>query len=183
MGSIPFGLVLTRFAGKGDIRKIGSGNIGATNVLRGGGKGLAAATLLLDGAKGAAAVLPALQFGPDMAVIAGTAVLLGHMFPIWMRFRGGKGVSTFAGVILAFDWPAGLMAVGVWVLVAAVFRLSSLAALVAAPAICLYAYFKLPPQLFELFTFITVLVYIRHHSNIRNLLTGKEDRFDRKLDV
>src|SRR5215469_14649071 len=131
LGSIPFGLVLTRLAGLGDIRKIGSGNIGATNVLRTGHKGLAALTLLLDFGKGLVAVLLAREFGPDMAIFCGFGVILGHMFPVWLRFKGGKAVATAGGVLLALNWEIGVAAFLAWLAVAVLFRYSSLAALVA----------------------------------------------------
>jgi glycerol-3-phosphate acyltransferase PlsY len=137
LGSIPFGLLLTRLAGLGDIRNIGSGNIGATNVLRTGHKGLAALTLLLDFGKGLAAVLLAGTLGPDMAIFAAFGVLLGHMFPAWLRFKGGKAVATAGGVLFALKWQIGVAALIAWIVVAALFRYSSLAALVAcivAPA-------------------------------------------------
>ena len=133
IGSIPFGLVLTKMAGFGDVRKIGSGNIGATNVLRTGNKGLALATLLLDGGKGAVVVILAnIFFTQDYAVLAGSGAFIGHLFPIWLKFKGGKGVATFIGVMLALSWPAGLAVALTWLLTALVFRMSSLSALVAA---------------------------------------------------
>src|SRR5476649_1695608 len=131
LGSIPFGLVLTRLAGYGDIRAIGSGNIGATNVLRTGNNKLALLTMLLDGAKGALAVVVAARFGPDMAVISGAAVVLGHLFPVWLGFKGGKGVATAGGVLLAIAWPVGLIALAAWLAVAVLLRYSSAAALAA----------------------------------------------------
>jgi glycerol-3-phosphate acyltransferase PlsY len=176
LGSIPFGLLLTRIAGLGDIRGIGSGNIGATNVLRTGRKSLAAATLVLDGLKGAAAVLlaRALVYDQDIALLAGLAAVLGHLFPVWLRFKGGKGVATGLGVLIAAAWPIGLIACAVWLLVAAIARLSSLAALAAfasAPCAALvledFAVVKLA------FT-IAVLVFVRHQANIRRLLAGTE---------
>jgi glycerol-3-phosphate acyltransferase PlsY len=181
LGSIPFGLLLTRTAGLGDLRGIGSGNIGATNVLRTGRKGLAAATLVLDGLKGAAAVLlaRALLGDQDIALLAGLAAVLGHLFPVWLRFKGGKGVATGLGVLIATAWPIGLIACAVWLLVAATARLSSLAALAAfasAPCAALiledFAVVKLA------FT-IAVLVFVRHQANIRRLLTGTEPRIGR----
>jgi glycerol-3-phosphate acyltransferase PlsY len=178
LGSIPFGLVLTRTAGLGDIRGIGSGNIGATNVLRTGRKGLAAATLILDGLKGAAAVLiaQAMLWNQDTALFAGLAAVLGHLFPIWLGFKGGKGVATGLGVLLAASWPVGLAACAAWLLVAGAARFSSLAALAAfavAPFVALvleeYGVVKLA------FT-IAVLVFVRHQANIRRLLAGSEPR-------
>lgn len=176
LGSIPFGLVLTRLAGLGDIRSIGSGNIGATNVLRTGRKGLAAATLVLDGAKGAVAVLVAAQFGPDMAVLAAGGALLGHCFPVWLKFKGGKGVATAIGIWLALSWPVGLIAIGTWLLVAAAFRYSSLAALLAVAVAPLAAWQINGPQFAELGAFMAVLIWIRHHENIARLLRGQESR-------
>jgi glycerol-3-phosphate acyltransferase PlsY len=176
LGSVPFGLVLTKLAGLGDIRSIGSGNIGATNVLRTGRKGLAAATLLLDGAKGALAVLVAARFGPDMAVLAAAGALLGHCFPVWLKFKGGKGVATALGAWLALSWPVGLIAIGTWLLVAAVLRYSSVAALAAIAVAPLAAWRIDGPQFAELGAFVAVLVWIRHHENIARLLRGEESR-------
>jgi glycerol-3-phosphate acyltransferase PlsY len=180
LGSIPFGLVLTRLAGLGDIRRIGSGNIGATNVLRTGNKGLAALTLLLDGGKGAAAVLIGSRFGIDMAVIAGAAALVGHIFPVWLRFKGGKGVATALGVLLAIAFPAGALACATWLAVAALTRYSSLAALVALAAAPAYAWWLVDFQRMELAIFIAVLVWLRHAANIRRLVRGEEPRIGRK---
>lgn len=177
LGSIPFGLILTEIAGLGDIRKIGSGNIGATNVLRTGNKVLAAATLLLDGGKGAAAVLIARHlYGPEAAIIAGGAALLGHMFPVWLRFRGGKGVATGIGTLLAIAWPVGLIACGVWLLTAVVLQYSSLAALLALAAAPIAAWFLADRQVAGLALFLAVLVWLRHHENIRRLLKGEESK-------
>jgi glycerol-3-phosphate acyltransferase PlsY len=181
LGSIPFGLILTELAGLGDVRKIGSGNIGATNVLRTGNKALAAATLLLDGGKGAVAVVAArLLFGPEAAIIAGGAALLGHMFPVWLKFRGGKGVATGLGVLLAIAWPVGLVACAVWLLVALLFRYSSLAALVALAASPVAAWFIADRQIAGLALFLAVLVWLRHHENIRRLLAGEEAKIGRR---
>ena len=180
IGSIPFGLMLTRMFGAGDIRKIGSGNIGATNVLRTGRKGLAAATLLLDAAKGTVAVLVGKSFGPDIAVIAAWGAVLGHLFPVWLRFHGGRGVATALGVILALSWQAGLAALMVWIAVAALFRYSSLAALVAAAAAPVIAWFIATQQLAEFFALIAVLVWMRHAGNIRRLIRGEESRIGAK---
>jgi glycerol-3-phosphate acyltransferase PlsY len=181
LGSIPFGLVLTRMAGLGDVRKIGSGNIGATNVLRTGHKGLAAATLLLDGGKGAAAVLLAKLWGPDMALVAGFGAVVGHLFPVWLAFKGGKGVATTLGVLLALSPLLGAASCLAWLLVAAVFRYSSLAALVAVAAAPVISWFLLADlQMVQLTGALAVLVWLRHHENIRRLLSGQEPRIGRK---
>jgi glycerol-3-phosphate acyltransferase PlsY len=177
LGSIPFGLILTRLAGLGDIRKIGSGNIGATNVLRTGNKALAAATLILDGAKGAVAVLVAQRlYGPDAATVAGAGAFLGHLFPVWLKFRGGKGVATTIGIFLAIAWPVGLIACAVWLLVALLFRYSSLAALIAVAAAPVAAWFLANHQTAGLALFLAVVVWQRHHENIGRLLKGEESR-------
>lgn len=176
VGSIPFGLVLTRLAGRGDIRKIGSGNIGATNVLRTGAKGLALATLLLDGGKGAGAVLIAGIWGPDMAFLAGASALLGHLFPVWLRFAGGKGVASALGILLAIAWPVGALACLSWLGVAALLRYSSLAALVALAGAPLFAWWFADPQIVELSVFIGVLVWLRHWRNIGRLVSGREPK-------
>lgn len=181
LGSIPFGLILTRLAGHGDIRKVGSGNIGTTNVLRAGGKALAAVTLLLDGGKGAAAVLLAGIWGPDMQLAAALGAVLGHMFPVWLGFRGGKGVATALGVLLAIAWPVGAAACATWVAVALSLRYSSLSALVALAAAPLYAWlFRRDLQLVELCVILAVLIWIRHHANIRRLVTGHEPKIGSK---
>jgi glycerol-3-phosphate acyltransferase PlsY len=177
LGSIPFGLLLTRLFGAGDIRKIGSGNIGATNVLRTGRKGLAAATLILDGGKGAVAVGLADHFaGPDAAVIAAGAAVLGHLFPVWLGFKGGKGVATTLGVLLAIAWPVGVVACLAWLLVAFTLRYSSLAALVAIGVSPVAAWFVADEPRAALALFLAVLVFIRHHENIRRLASGSESK-------
>ncbi len=177
LGSIPFGLLLTRLAGLGDIRKIGSGNIGATNVLRTGRKGLAALTLLLDFGKGVGAVLLAGSLGPDMAIFAGFSVLLGHMFPVWLRFKGGKAVATAGGVLIALKWEVGVAALIAWIIVAAIFRYSSLAALAACIVAPIYAYWLTENiGLAERVGLIALLVILRHHANIARLVRGKESK-------
>ena len=176
LGSIPFGLVLARLAGLGDIRKLGSGNIGATNVLRAGSKLLAALTLLLDGGKGAAAVLIAQAYGTDMAVTAAVGAVVGHLFPVWLKFNGGKGVATTLGVLLAIAWPVGVSACLTWLAAALVFRISSLAGIVALAASPFYADWLADAQRVELVAFLAVVVIARHAANIRRLVKGEEPR-------
>ncbi len=181
LGSIPFGIVITRAFGLGDLRKIGSGNIGATNVLRTGNKPAAAATLILDAAKGGIAVLIARAiFGEDAAQLAGLSAFLGHLFPVWLGFKGGKGVATFLGILLALAWPIGLAACATWGLVAAVTRISSVAALAAAGFSGLWVFlFNQGPILFLVFI-LTVLVYIRHAANIARIKAGTEPKIGAK---
>lgn len=177
LGSLPFGLVLTRLAGLGDVRSIGSGNIGATNVLRTGRKGLAAATLLLDAGKGAAAVLIAQVWGPDMALVAALGAVVGHLFPVWLGFKGGKGVATALGVFLALSFPIGAACCGLWLLMALLFRMSSVSSLASVAAAPLLSWFVLADlQMVELTAAIAVLVWWRHHPNIRRLLKGEEPK-------
>jgi glycerol-3-phosphate acyltransferase PlsY len=177
LGSIPFGLALTRAAGLGDVRKIGSGNIGATNVLRTGRKDLAAATLLLDAGKGAGAVLLAgWWFGPLAAPVAGVAAVVGHMFTPWLGFAGGKGVATGLGVLIGAAWPVGLLACATWLAVAAIARISSLSALVAFAAAPLYALALADRWTAAAAAAIAAFVYLRHAGNIRRLLAGTEPR-------
>ena len=183
LGSIPFGLVLTRAAGLGDIRSIGSGNIGATNVLRTGNKGLAAATLILDSGKGAfAALLAAYLASPEAAAVAGLFAVLGHNFPVWLNFKGGKGVATTLGVLLAVAWPVGVCACLTWVVVAAVFRYSSLAALVALALSPFYALIWSDTWVTLTALILAVLAIIRHRANIQRLVTGAEPKIGRKKD-
>ena len=180
LGSIPFGILLTRLAGIADLRSVGSGNIGATNVLRTGRKDLAAATLVFDALKGGLAVLVAARWGNDTAVIAGLGAFLGHLFPVWLTFRGGKGVATFLGVLAVLHWPSALIFAGVWLLVAAATRYSSLAALIAAlvaPA-SLYAFDMI--QFMELFVALTALLFISHRANIMRLARGRETKIGSK---
>jgi acyl phosphate:glycerol-3-phosphate acyltransferase len=176
LGSIPFGVVLTRLAGLGDIRRIGSGNIGATNVLRTGSKKLAAATLVLDLAKGAAAVLFAKTYGPDMAVFAAMGVVLGHCFPVWLKFKGGKGVSTGIGVYLGLAPLLGGAAIATWMVVVFVTRYSSLAALITYLAAPVFAWWLVDTQTMELALVIGALIYLRHRDNIKRLIFGEEDK-------
>lgn len=181
LGSIPFGLLLTRIAGLGDIRKQGSGNIGTTNVLRTGRKDLAAATLLLDGGKGALAVLVAQAWGPDMMLMAGLGAVLGHNFPLWLGFRGGKGVATTLGTLVAAIWPAGLAACATWLLVALVTRFASLASLISALVAPLFAwFFTRDLQMVEFAAILGALIWLRHLANIWRLLQGKESRIGQK---
>lgn len=181
LGAIPFGLLLTRAAGLGDIRKVGSGNIGATNVLRSGRKDLAAATLVLDGGKGAAAALIAASWGPDMALVAALGALLGHLFPIWLRFKGGKGVATALGIWLTVAWPVGLAACATWLLVAVLFRYSSLSSLISVAAAPGFAWLIVGDlQLVEFGAIIAILIWAMHHANIRRLLRGEESKIGQK---
>ncbi len=181
-GSIPFGMLLTRSAGLGDIRAIGSGNIGATNVLRTGRRGLAAGTLLLDGAKGAAAaVLGNALLGPTGVLLGGLAAVLGHLYPVWLNFRGGKGVATGFGVLIAADPLLGLLAGAIWIAVAAAFRRSSVAALAAFAAAPLIGVLTgAPGRLLALALLVGVLVWARHHENIARLMAGTEPRIGAK---
>lgn len=178
LGSVPFGIVITRALGLGDLRKIGSGNIGATNVLRTGNKGAAAATLVLDAAKGGIAVLiaRALTGAEDAAQLAGLAAFLGHLFPVWLGFKGGKGVATFLGTLLALAWPVGLAACATWAVTAAIFRISSLSALVAAGFSGLWLFVFDEGRMLILTFLLTVLVYVRHWSNIRRIRAGTEPK-------
>ena len=178
IGSVPFGLLLTRMAGLGDIRSMGSGNIGATNVLRTGHKGIAAATLLLDGGKGAVAVLLARQFGPDIAIVAAAGALIGHLFPVWLKFRGGKGVATSLGILLALSFPVGALACLTWLAAAFLFRFSSLAALLSIAAAPAYAWWLTDPQKTQFCIAMAVVVWIRHRENIMRLIRGTESRID-----
>ncbi|MGE5503474.1 MAG: glycerol-3-phosphate 1-O-acyltransferase PlsY [Actinomycetota bacterium] len=181
LGSVPFGLVLTRAAGLGDIRAIGSGNIGATNVLRTGRKGLALATLLLDGGKGAAAALLAKVAGGDAAMlVAGFAAVLGHNFPVWLGFKGGKGVATTLGTLAAVAWPAAAAACATWLLVAFVFRISSLSALVALALAPGYALYFAGPEYALMAAGLAILGFIRHKANIIRLIRGEEPRIGAK---
>ena len=176
LGAIPFGLILTKLAGLGDVRQIGSGNIGATNVLRTGNKGLAALTLLLDLLKGTLAVLIGGMSGPYGALAAGLGAFLGHLFPVWLGFRGGKGVATYIGVALGLYWPAAIGVCLVWLLVAVLTRYSSLAALTASAATVLGLAVAGQGPIAILFGLMTVLLYLRHEENIGRLRRGEESR-------
>jgi len=180
LGSIPFGLLLTRAAGLGDIRSIGSGNIGATNVLRTGRKGLAAATLLLDALKGLAAVLVCGILGPVAAVAAAIGAVLGHMFPVWLSFKGGKGVATMLGVMWGLSWPVGAITCAAWLVLAALFRYSSLAALLGVVIGTVAAWLLSDWRSAAAITALVPLVWLRHHENIRRLLAGTEPKIGRK---
>ena len=180
LGSIPFGLVITRLAGTQDLRTIGSGNIGATNVLRTGRKGLAALTLVCDALKGTAAVLIAYHFGgQDLAVLAALGAFLGHLFPVWLKFEGGKGVATYIGLLIAFVWQAALCFGVVWLIVAALTRYSSLAGLVASVASVLFLWWDGFLQEAQLFALLTALIWAKHHHNIRRLVAGTESKIGR----
>ncbi|MCO5057069.1 MAG: glycerol-3-phosphate 1-O-acyltransferase PlsY [Rhizobiaceae bacterium] len=180
LGSIPFGLLITRAAGMGDVRKIGSGNIGATNVLRTGNRKLAALTLLFDALKGTAAVLIGFLYGPDQAVAAGFGAFLGHLFPVWLGFKGGKGVATYFGVALGLAWHGALVFAISWLAVAFLTRYSSLAALVAAILVPLALYLLGFVQFAELMAVMSVIVFLKHHANIRRLVAGTESRIGAK---
>jgi glycerol-3-phosphate acyltransferase PlsY len=176
LGSIPFGLLLTRLAGLGDVRKIGSGSIGATNVLRTGNKAVAALTLLLDVGKGVAAALIGARWGVHAMLAASAAVVLGHMFPVWLGFRGGKGIATALGVLLTIAWPVALVAGLVWLAIAIMFRYSSLASLVATAVAAACAGFVVDTERSLLIAAIAVVVIAKHHENIRRLIAGTESR-------
>ncbi len=190
LGSIPFGVIATRLGGAGDLRQVGSGNIGATNVLRTGRRDLALITLLGDGGKGAAAVLLAhllAGWGREAAAaaaVAGGAAFLGHLFPVWLSFRGGKGVATFYGILLAAVWPVGLVAAAIWLGMTSAFRLSSLAALTAAALAPIFALLLHQPlPIIHLALFMAVLIYLRHAANIGRLLKGEEPRIGARKAV
>ncbi|HEY8565418.1 MAG TPA: glycerol-3-phosphate 1-O-acyltransferase PlsY [Beijerinckiaceae bacterium] len=180
LGSIPFGIILTRLTGAGDLRKIGSGNIGATNVLRTGRKGLAAATLLGDALKGTAAVLIAGRYGPEATLAAGLGAFLGHLFPIWLQFKGGKGVATYLGCLIGFKVAAALVFAGLWLALAFLFRYSSLSALVASAATPLVLWGLGEPGVALLFLVLTPLLWWKHRENIARLLRGEEGRIGQK---
>jgi acyl phosphate:glycerol-3-phosphate acyltransferase len=181
LGSVPFGIVITRALGLGDLRAIGSGNIGATNVLRTGNKGAALATLLLDAGKGGAAVLIARALvGEDAAQLAGFAAFLGHLYPVYLRFKGGKGMATFLGTLLALAWPIGLACCATWAVVAALSRISSLSALISAASAALWIFVFNRGDMALLVLLLTLLVYARHWANIQRLKAGTEPKIGAK---
>lgn len=181
LGSIPFGLIITRMAGLGDIRKIGSGNIGTTNVLRTGKKSLAAATLLGDALKGTIAVLLVSHFyGQEMAMVAGFGAFLGHLFPVWLKFKGGKGVATYLGILLGLSWPVGVAFALIWIAVAYLSRYSSLSALTASLASPVLLVLLDQWQLAELFGVLTLMLWAKHHENITRLFKGQESKIGSK---
>jgi len=176
LGAIPFGFLLTRAAGLGDVRSIGSGNIGATNVLRTGNKGLAALTLLLDALKGTLAVWIASHWGLNAALLAGLGALLGHSFPAWLGFKGGKGVATYLGVLVALSWEGAVVFAVVWLAIAFTTRYSSLAALVAMVSVPAFLYLFGHDRVALLFIVMSAIAIARHHTNIRRLMDGTEGR-------
>jgi glycerol-3-phosphate acyltransferase PlsY len=181
LGSIPFGLILTRAAGGPDVRTIGSGNIGATNVLRTGRKGLAAATLLLDMLKGTAAVLLARHFaGGEAALAAACGAFLGHLFPVWLKFKGGKGVATYIGLLVGLYWPAALIFCALWLAVAGLFRYSSLSALIASALTPLALWLLGQPGIAAMMVLLTMMLWLMHRANISRLLAGTEGRIGAK---
>ncbi len=181
LGSIPFGIVLARVMNLGDLRAIGSGSIGATNVLRTGSRKAAALTLVLDGLKGVVAVLLARALAAeDAAQLAGLAAMIGHCYPVWLRFRGGKGVATFLGLLLALSWPVGLACCATWLLVAAIFRMSSFASLSAAAVSSIFAVYLGTAPVFLLCVVLTLLIFWRHRSNIARLRAGTEPKIGQK---
>ena len=181
LGSVAFGIVITRALGLGDLRKIGSGNIGATNVLRTGNKGAALATLVLDAAKGGVAVLIARALlDEDAAQLAALAAFLGHLFPVWLGFRGGKGVATFLGTLLALDWRVGLAVCATWLVVAAITRTSSIAALMAAASASAWLFLVNEGRMLLLVMLLTLLVYVRHAENLRRIKAGTEPKIGQK---
>jgi glycerol-3-phosphate acyltransferase PlsY len=182
LGSIPFGVLLTRWAGAGDLRQIGSGNIGATNVLRTGRKGLAAATLLLDLAKGAAAVLLAETLFPGTAILGGIGAFVGHCYPVWLKFRGGKGVATLMGIVVALHWPSGLIYAGVWLGLLGILRISSLAGISAAISAPVSAAFFGRIDLVLMLLGLALIVLWKHRENIDRLLSGTEPRVGKKRE-
>ena len=175
-GSVPFGLLLTRAAGLGDVRAIGSGNIGATNVLRTGNKGLAAATLVLDALKGTVPALLALHCGPVAGAVAGFGAFLGHIYPVWLGFKGGKGVATYLGVLIGLAWKVALLFAAVWLVMALLFRYSSLSALVACVVVPVALYLLGQPAFALAFLVMSALIFYKHRANIERLMAGTESR-------
>ncbi len=181
LGSVPFGIIITRAMGLGDLRQIGSGNIGATNVLRTGNKRAALATLIFDGAKGAVAVLIARALlGPDAAQLAGLCAFLGHLFPVWLKFKGGKGVATFFGILIALNWMVGLAACGTWLVTALVTRTSSVAALVAVSSASAWLVVFSDGLILLLVVTLTILIYVRHAANLKRIKAGTEPKIGAK---
>lgn len=181
LGSVPFGIIITRAMGLGDLRQIGSGNIGATNVLRTGNKRAALATLIFDGAKGAVAVLIARALlGPDAAQLAGLCAFLGHLFPVWLKFKGGKGVATFFGILIALNWMVGLAACGTWLVTAMVTRTSSVAALVAVSSASAWLVVFSDGLILLLVVTLTILIYVRHAANLKRIKAGTEPKIGAK---
>lgn len=181
LGAVPFGVVITRAMGLGDLRQIGSGNIGATNVLRTGNRAAAFLTLFLDGAKGAVAVLTAhWLLGEDAAQLAGLAAFLGHLYPVWLNFRGGKGVATFLGILLALNWQVGLAVCATWLVTAVVLRVSSIAALLAAASTALWMLVFGDGRFLILALILTILIYVRHSANLARIKAGTEPRIGQK---
>ena len=181
LGSIPFGLILTRLAGTEDLRSIGSGNIGATNVLRTGRKGLAAATLLLDALKGTVAVIIAgYVAGAEAAMLAGLGAFLGHLFPVWLKFKGGKGVAVYIGILIGLFWPAAIVFCALWLITAVISRYSSLSALVASFVTPILLWWFGHLALAALFVLLTVLLFTMHRANISRLLAGTEGKIGKK---
>jgi len=183
LGSIPFGLILTYLAGLGDIRTIGSGNIGATNVLRTGNKKIAALTLLLDALKGAVAVLIFEHLYLGFGMLAGLGALLGHLYPVWLKFKGGKGVATTLGIMTALSWPVGLIIIAVWLLIAKFFRYSSLAALIAFGIMPIITVLVGRDDIEWLVLIMTALVYWKHRANIARLIAGREAKIGQHINV
>jgi glycerol-3-phosphate acyltransferase PlsY len=184
LGSIPFGVILTRLAGAGDVRSIGSGNIGATNVLRTGRKGLAAATLVGDALKGTiAALAPVALEGPYLPLIAGFGAFIGHLFPVWLRFKGGKGVATYLGVLAALAWPVAIVFAVLWLAIAALSRYSSLAALLASAATPVALAINGQRPQAALFALLTVILWLRHRENIARLMSGAEGKIGSKASA
>jgi glycerol-3-phosphate acyltransferase PlsY len=181
LGSIPWGLILTRLAGTQDLRSIGSGNIGATNVLRTGRKGIAALTLVLDALKGTAAVIIAgYLWGPNAAMLAGLGAFLGHIFPVWLKFHGGKGVAVYIGILIGLFWPAALLFCGIWLALAFALRYSSLSALIASVITPLFLWWFDQAVLAALFAAMTLLLIFMHRENIKRLLAGTEGKIGQK---